>query len=122
MTTNGRDVGQGSDQRLSRTNQNLWNAFIGHARAKRLYNAYASKAVLDGYPEVAEAFLRVARDPDIFPVNVLSSADELRSTRENLQSVVDSHTYDVETLYPRIMAEAEAEGRSDVSLAASDWQ
>ncbi|MYD37094.1 MAG: hypothetical protein F4X20_08885 [Dehalococcoidia bacterium] len=114
MTTNERDVGQGSDQRLSRTNQNLWNAFIGHARAKRLYNAYASKAVLDGYPEVAEAFLRVARDPDIFPVNVLSSADELRSTRENLQSVVDSHTYDVETLYPRIMAEAEAEGRSDV--------
>ena len=114
MTTNGHEVGQGPDQRLSRTNQNLWNAFIGHARAKRLYNAYASKAVLDGYPEVAEAFLRAAREPDVFPVNVLSSVDELRSTRENLQSVVDSHTYDVETLYPRILAEAEEEGRSDV--------
>lgn len=114
MMTNGHDLAQGPDQRLSRTNQNLWNAFIGHARAKRLYNAYASKAVLDGYPEVAEAFLRAAREPDVFPVNVLSSVDELRSTRENLQSVVDSHTYDVETLYPRILAEAEAEGRSDV--------
>lgn len=113
MTTNGHEVGQGPDQRLSRTNQNLWNAFIGHARAKRLYNAYASKAVLDGYPEVAEAFLRAARAPDAFPVNIISAVDELRSTRENLQSVVDSHAYDTETLYPRMLAEAEAEGRTD---------
>ena len=99
--------------RLSRTNQNLWNAFIGHARAKRLYNSYASKAMLDGYPEIAEAFLRVARAPDAFPVNILSAVDELRSTRENLQSVVQSHAYDTETLYPQMLAEAEAEGRTD---------
>ena len=113
MTTNGHEPGQAPDQRLSRTNQNLWNAFIGHARAKRLYNAYASKAVLDGYPEVAEAFLQAAQAPDAFPVNIISAVDELRSTRENLQSVVDSHTYDAETLYPRMLAEAEAEGRAD---------
>lgn len=113
MMTNGHDLPQGPDQRLSRTNQNLWNAFIGHARAKRLYNAYASKAVLDGYPEVAEAFLQAARGPEAFPVNIISAVDELRSTRENLQSVVESHTYDVETLYPRMLAEAETEGRSD---------
>ena len=115
MTTNGHDQGLAPDQRLSRTNQNLWNAFIGHARAKRLYNAYASKAVLDGYPEVAEAFLQAAQAPDAFPVNIISAVDELRSTRENLQSVVDSHTYDVETLYPRMLAEAESEGRSDAA-------
>ena len=113
MTIDGHERAQPPDSRLSRTNQNLWNAFIGHARAKRLYNAYASKAVLDGYPHVAEAFLRAAREPDVFPVNVLSSVDELRSTRENLQSVVDSHTYDTETLYPRMLAEAETEGRQD---------
>ena len=99
--------------RLSRTNQNLWNAFIGHARAKRLYNSYASKAILDGYPEIAEAFLRVARAPDAFPVNILSAVDELRSTQENLESVVQSHAYDTETLYPQMLAEAEAEGRAD---------
>ena len=113
MTTNGDERAQAADQRLSRTNQNLWNAFIGHARVKRLYNSYASKAVLDGYPEIAEAFLRAARVPDVFPVNILSVVDELRSTRENLQSLVDSHTYDTETLYPRMMTEAQAEGRAD---------
>ena len=113
MTANGHEQPQTSDQRLTRTNQNLWNAFIGHARAKRLYNAYASKAALDGYPDVAEAFLRAARAPDAFPVNVLSSVAEVRSTQENLRSVVDSHTYDTETLYPRMLAEAQAEGRND---------
>ncbi len=116
MKTNGNEQVQGPDPRLSRTNQNLWNAFIGHARAKRLYNAYASKAVLDGYPAVAEAFLRAARAPDAFPVNILSAVNELRSTRENLQSVVDSHAYDTETLYPRMMAEAQTEGRGDAVL------
>ena len=110
---NGGERAGGPGQRLSRTNQNLWNAFIGHARVKRLYNTYASKAVLDGYPEVAEAFLRAAREPDAFPVNILSAVDELRSTRENLQSVIESHTYDTETLYPRMLTEAEAEGRGD---------
>ena len=112
--TNGDDVKPAAPNlRLSRTNQNLWNAFIGHARAKRLYNSYASKAMLDGYPEIAEAFLRVARGPDAFPVNILSAVDELRPTQENLRSVVQSHEYDTETLYPQMLAEAEAEGRAD---------
>ena len=116
MTTDRHESGPGLDDRLSRTNQNLWNAFIGHARAKRLYTAYASRAMLDGYPEVAEAFLQAAQEPDAFPVNVISSVDELRSTRENLQSVIDSHTYDTETLYPRILAEAEEDGRTDIVM------
>lgn len=113
MTTDGHEPAQGPEQRLSRTNQNLWNAFISHARAKRLYNAYASKAVLDGYPEVAAAFLQVARAPYAFPVNIISAVDEMGSTRENLQIALDNHTYDVETLYPRMLAEAVAEGRQD---------
>ena len=113
MTTSDDVTPSAANLRLSRTNQNLWNAFIGHARAKRLYNSYASKAMLDGYPEIAEAFLSVARAPDAFPVNILAAVDELRSTRENLQSVVQNHAYDTETLYPQMLAEAEAEGRTD---------
>ena len=113
MTTSDDVTPSAANLRLSRTNQNLWNAFIGHARAKRLYNSYASKAMLDGYPEIAEAFLSVARAPDAFPVNILAAVDDLRSTRENLQSVVQNHAYDTETLYPQMLAEAEAEGRTD---------
>lgn len=103
----------GSGPSLSRTNRNLWSAFIGQARARRLYAAYASKAVQEGYPDVAQVFLEVASAPAAYPVNTLTAVDELHSTQENLRSVVEGELYETETMYPRMIEEAETDGRSE---------
>ena len=41
---------------LARTDKNLWNAILGEAMAYLKYNAYAHRALEEGYSEVAQTF------------------------------------------------------------------
>ena len=45
---------------MTRTERNLWSAFLGEAKANRLYTAYALKALDEGLPEVAQVFMEAA--------------------------------------------------------------
>ena len=45
---------------LTKTERNLWNAIVGEAMAYLKYNAFAHKALEEGYPEVAQVFQEVA--------------------------------------------------------------
>ena len=38
---------------MSKTERNLWNAFLGEAKANRTYAAYGIKPLEEGLPEVA---------------------------------------------------------------------
>ena len=44
---------------LARTDKNLWNAILGELMAYLKYNAYAHRALEEGYPEVAQIFQEV---------------------------------------------------------------
>src|SRR5437667_11229818 len=44
----------------SRTNRNLWMAFVEEAKANRVYIAYGKRAVEEGHPEIAEAVWEVS--------------------------------------------------------------
>lgn len=102
-------------RRVSRTDRNLWSAFLGEAKANRLYTAYAWKALEEGYPDVAEVFLQVAGSETAHALSHIRVAGEVRSTRENLVSVLQDEAYEIETMYPRMIREAEAEGRPDAA-------
>lgn len=45
---------------ITRTERNLWSAFIDEAKANRMYEAFAIKAMEEGYPEVAEVFMEAS--------------------------------------------------------------
>ena len=45
---------------LSKTDRNLWNSIVSEAMANLKYNAFAHKALEEGYPEVAQVFQEVA--------------------------------------------------------------
>lgn len=102
---------------MKRTDRNLWSAFLGEAKANRLYTAYALKALEEGHPEIAQAFMEAAGAETIHALTHLRVMGEVRSTLENLKAVTEGEAYEFETMYPRMIAEAEAEGRPEAAAA-----
>ena len=45
---------------MSKTERNLWSAFLGEAKANRTYVAYGIKGLEEGLPEVAAVFMEAA--------------------------------------------------------------
>ena len=77
------------------------------------YNAFAHKALEEGYPEVAQVFQEVAGAETIHGMNHLRVAGEIRSTIDNLRIVTEGETKEFSFMYPRMIRDAQDEGRQD---------
>ena len=100
---------------LSPTERNLLSAIVGEAMAYLKYNAFAHRALEEGHPEVAQIFQEVAGAETIHGLNHLRVAGEVNSTIENLKSVIEGESREFSTMYPRMIRDAQAEGRQDAA-------
>src|ERR1700730_8201420 len=98
---------------VSKTDLNLWLAFVDEAKTHRLYAAYAIQAMGGGHLEAAEAFMEAAGAEIVHAMTHLKTLGAVKSTAENLRSVVQEEAGESEQTYPRYIAEAGAEGRAD---------
>lgn len=91
------------------TKENLQAAFAGESQANRKYLAFAKKAEADGLPQVAKLF-RAAADAETIHAHAhLRALGEVKSTAENLQAGINGEGYEFKTMYPPMVAEAQAE-------------
>lgn len=95
---------------MSKTVDNLKAAFAGESQANRKYLAFAKKADADGFPQIAKLFRAAAHAETVHAHNHLRAFDGVQSTAENLQAAVGGENYEVVSMYPPMLAEAEAEG------------
>jgi vacuolar iron transporter family protein len=102
---------------IDKTKRNLWTAFIGEAKANRMYTAYAMKAMEEGHPEIAQIFLEVAGAETTHAISHLKAMSEIKSTYENLKHVVESESYESAEMYPNMIKEALAEGRTEAAAS-----
>lgn len=100
---------------LTKTDKNLWNAIVGEALAYLKYNAYAHKALEEGYPEVAQIFQEVSGAETIHGINHLRVAGDIGPTVDNLRNVTVSESKEFSFMYPRMIRDALAEGRQDAA-------
>lgn len=100
---------------LTKTERNLWNAIVSEAMALLKYNAYAHKALEEGYPEVAQIFQEVAGAENIHGMNHLRVSGEVKTSLENLRNVVASESKEIITMYPRYVRDALDESRMDAA-------
>ena len=100
---------------LTRTERNLWNAIVSEALAYLKYNAYAHKALEEGYPEVAQIFQEVAGAETIHGLNHLRVAGEVGPTLDNLRNVAVSESKEFSYVYPRMISDALQEDRQDAA-------
>jgi len=101
----------------SRTNRNLWMAFVEEAKANRVYIAYAMRAIEEGHPEVAEVFWEVSGAETAHALGHLRVLGEVGSTYENLKRVIEEEMREASVMYPRMIRQAEAENRPDAADA-----
>ena len=97
----------------TRTELNLWLAFVDEAKTERLYAAYALQAMNEGYPETAEVFMEAAGSEIVHAMAHLQALRAVKTTAENLRQGIEEETAESEQKYPRYIQEARAEGRDD---------
>ena len=100
------------------TAANLKEAFAGESQASQKYRAFARKAELDGMPNVARLFRTAAEAEIIHAQGPFRSMEGVGTTADNLKAAIDGETYEFTTMYPPMLAEAQAEGHRAKTMFA----
>ena len=103
---------------MSKTEQDLRDAFAGESQANRKYIAFAGKAEKEGYKQAAKLFRAVADAETVHALNHLRELGDIKSTKENLEAAISGETYEFEDMYPRMIEDAKSEGnrRAEISF------
>ncbi|MFA3783312.1 rubrerythrin family protein [Melioribacteraceae bacterium 4301-Me] len=112
---------------IDNTVKNIKNAIIGETTASAKYAAYAKKAKEEGFPKIALLFEAASKAESIHANNHRAVLEELgikmdsfkpeftvKTTKENLEDAIKGETYEVTTMYPNFIKEAQ---NDSVSLA-----
>ena len=95
---------------MSKTNDNLKEAFAGESQASQKYLAFAKKAEKEGLRNIATLFRTAAEAERIHAEGHLGAMDGIGSTAENLRVAMAGETYEYTQMYPPMLQQAAAEG------------
>ena len=94
---------------MSKTEQNLKDAFAGESQANRKYLAFAKKADQEGYKQVARLFRAAAEAETVHAHAHLRTLKGIGSTADNLKAAIAGETHEFKSMYPQMIKEATAE-------------
>ncbi len=95
---------------MSKTEQNLWEAFAGESQANRKYLAFAEKADREGHPQAAKLFRAAAHAETIHAHAHLRALKGVGDTAANLKEAVAGETHEFKNMYPDMIKAAIDEG------------
>jgi rubrerythrin len=103
--------------------QNMQDAFKGETTASAKYAAYSKKAEEEGFHEIAMLFKAASASEKIHATNhkavlgeggqkvpVITPEFTVKSTKENLKDAITGEGYEVSTMYPEFMTNANTAG------------
>ena len=94
---------------MSKTYDNLMEAFAGESQANRKYLAFAAQAEKEGCKQAAKMFRAAAEAETIHALAHLRNAKEVKSTAENLQAAIAGETHECVNMYPAMILDAKNE-------------
>ena len=95
---------------MSKTSDNLQDAFSGESQASRKYLYFAQKADEEGYRQIARLFRAASDAETVHARNHLRVMQGINSTRENLKAAIGGENYEFTKMYPDFMKQADADG------------
>ena len=95
---------------MSKTEQNLKEAFAGESQANRKYLAFAKQADEEGYPQAAKLFRAAAEAETVHAHAHLRVLGGIKKTVENLQEAISGETHEYKKMYPGMIEGAKEEG------------
>jgi len=94
---------------MTKTEQNLLQAFAGEAQANRKYLAFAKQAEKEGYPQAAKLFRAAAEAETVHALAHLRALGHVKSTAENLREAISGERHEFRNMYPGMIEVAKAE-------------
>ncbi len=98
---------------MSKSEDNLKEAFAGESQANRKYLAFAAKADQEGFPQAARLFRAAAEAETVHAHAHLRALKGIKSTKENLMEAVAGETHEFKSMYPAMIEAAKAEGNKE---------
>lgn len=102
---------------MSKTLENLKEAFAGESQANRKYLAYAKKADQEGHPQAARLFRAAAEAETVHAHAHLRAMEGIGNTAENLRDAIAGETHEFKNMYPGMVEVAEAEGHTQAATS-----
>ena len=96
---------------MSKTEQNLKDAFGGESQANRKYLAFGQQAEKEGHKQVAKLFRAAAEAETVHAHAHLRALKGVKSTAENLKEAISGETHEFKEMYPGMIEAAKAEGQ-----------
>jgi rubrerythrin len=104
---------------MSKTLENLKNAFAGESQANRKYLAFAHKADQEKMPYAARIFRAAAEAETIHAHAHLRAMKGIGTTEENLKEALGGETFEFTEMYPPMIEAAKAEGDKSAERSMS---
>lgn len=99
----------------TKTEKNLMEAFSGESQARNKYTYFATIAQSEGYEQLAEIFLKTARNEQEHARIWFEELGNLGSTAENLLQAAEGENYEWTDMYDQFAKDAEEEGFKDLA-------
>ncbi len=97
---------------MSKTSDNLQDAFAGESQANRKYLYFAEKADEEGHKQIARLFRAASDAETVHARNHLRVMQGIKSTKDNLLAAIGGENYEFTKMYPEFIKQADAEGNN----------
>ena len=94
----------------TKTEKNLMEGFAGESQARNKYTYFAMIAQREGYDQIAEIFLKTARNEQEHARLCFEELGKLGNTAKNLLQAAEGEHYEWTDMYERFARDAEEEG------------
>jgi rubrerythrin len=103
---------------MSKTQDNLKEAFAGESQASRRYTYFAEKADSEKHPQVARLFRAASEAETVHARNHLKAMGGIGTTAANLKAAISGESYEFTEMYPGFIEQARTEknGRAETSF------
>jgi rubrerythrin len=91
---------------MSKTTENLEEAFAGESQACMRYLAFAEKADQEGFTAVAKLFRAAAKAEMYHALSHIRAMGTIASTLDNIRSAVEGETHEFKNMYPPMIRDA----------------
>jgi len=105
---------------MAKSIDDLKAAFAGESQANRKYTAFSRKADEEGHHQVAKLFRAAAAAETVHALSHFKVLDGVGTTAANLEAAIAGENYEVVTMYPDFIKDAEAEGNKG-ALRSFKW-
>lgn len=99
----------------TKTEKNLAAAFAGESQARNKYTYFATVAQREGFDQLAEIFLKTARNEQEHARLWFEALGNIKNTAKNLLSAAEGENYEWTDMYQRFAKDAEEEGFKELA-------